>query len=141
MQESVFVDGWQMHCCGTPFSLGSTVTWDVEKAVNNAWLADLLGETSRRQVTYHQSDHGMTGASFRMVARVLAIEALTYHLEVDPDPKIDVPGRVLKAVSGSGRLTVLQAADGRESEPVEPNKSSFAGYIVEIDTTIFARHD
>jgi hypothetical protein len=134
MREFVFVDGWQLHCCGTPFRLGTTVRWDVEAVLNNEWLVGLLDANHSRQVSYHQSDHGMTGTPFHMVAEVLAIEALSYDLEPDPDPRIAVPGQVLRAIGGSGRLAVLDSADGRESEPADSCHSAFAGYIVEVDT-------
>lgn len=29
MSERVFIDDWQMQCCGEPFTVGSTVTWTI----------------------------------------------------------------------------------------------------------------
>jgi hypothetical protein len=28
----VWVDGWQMQCCGTPFAVGSQVAWTLGEA-------------------------------------------------------------------------------------------------------------
>jgi hypothetical protein len=43
MKMTVWEEDWQMQCCGDPFSLGTSVTWTLDKA-DRDWLASVLGD-------------------------------------------------------------------------------------------------
>jgi hypothetical protein len=42
MGMTVWIDGWQMQCCGEPFRLGSQVAWTLG-AADPDWLEAMLG--------------------------------------------------------------------------------------------------
>lgn len=133
MRAFVFVDSWQMRCCGNPFSVGSTATWYIEEMVNEDWLTEMFGDRLGDDVGYHQSDHGMTGPASSMRTVVQSIRAVTHGLELDPNPPHGIPGRVYRHVASTGRLTSVTSADGRASDTSELTDTAFAGYIVEVE--------
>ncbi len=42
MGMTVWVDSWQMRCCGEPFRVGSQVAWTLSGA-DPDWLGAMLG--------------------------------------------------------------------------------------------------
>ena len=48
---AVWIDAWQMQCCGDPFAVGDRVAWTVSNAVEREWLETLVGpEVERRAI-------------------------------------------------------------------------------------------
>ncbi len=91
----VFVGGWQLDCCGKPFGVGSTVTWDVHADEPNS------GRDIPRFVEDH---HGSADESVlcEVTGEVLDIAAISNRL-------VSVPG---------SRSMTNDAADVGE-EPIE----------------------
>ena len=54
---TLWVDAWQMQCCGEPFRLGSQVAWTVGEA-DPDWLAAVLGAETAPGVGGAEEHHG-----------------------------------------------------------------------------------
>ena len=55
MGMTVWIDGWQMQCCGKPFRLGSQVAWTL-RAADPDWLEAVLG--AQQPVDAAEEHHG-----------------------------------------------------------------------------------
>ncbi|MDF5757599.1 DUF6578 domain-containing protein [Spongiactinospora sp. TRM90649] len=119
MEQTIWLDAWQMHCCGRPFRIGSTVSWRLfEMSSEN--LSDLLG----RDVTVHlrQESHD---TEFDRVpyteAVVTAIGAVHCRYALGEDG-------YLRAQPGSGVMSTVDSADGYPAAPSDGME--FVGYLV-----------
>ncbi len=54
---TIWVDAWQMQCCGEPFRLGSQVAWTLCHA-GQGWLEVVLGAEAPRAVDAAEEHHG-----------------------------------------------------------------------------------
>jgi Family of unknown function (DUF6578) len=54
---TLWVDAWQMQCCGEPFRLGSPVAWTVREA-DPDWLEAVLGAGAAPGVNGAEEHHG-----------------------------------------------------------------------------------
>ena len=101
---TVWMDDWQLQCCGDPFAIGSEVSWTVEPTTGDGWhqyLAALLG-----------ADPGFT------------VDAIEDHHDQLP------AGTGRYPVDGSGTLIDVRSADG--SDESEGGRR-FMGYLVQLD--------
>lgn len=76
MIMTVWVDSWQMQCCGDPFRRGSRVAWTL-RDVDPDWFAAMLGPFVRRNVAAAEEHHGGvredTPPTTGTVARIAAV--------------------------------------------------------------------
>jgi hypothetical protein len=54
---AVWVDSWQMQCCGEPLGLGSQVAWTL-CAADPDWLHAILGADAQRAMDAPEEHHG-----------------------------------------------------------------------------------
>lgn len=54
----VWVDAWQMQCCGTSFADGASVEWTLSFQNDIAWLTDVVGTEAARSVDFSEDHHG-----------------------------------------------------------------------------------
>jgi hypothetical protein len=130
VEITVWVDGWQMQCCGRPFAIGSEVSWTARDA-DHGWLTDVLGPDLAATVTmaeeHHDGDHG--GDWVQTVhGTITSIAAV--HCRHSPLPGADP--EVFHAVACSATLTPVDTADGWT-----PNHDEleFTGYLVGLAVT------
>jgi len=72
----VWVDDWQMQCCGEPFGVGSEVAWTVSEA-DGDWLDRMLGPDARSRVDAAEDHHGQLPAGTpRTRGTVIGIRAV-----------------------------------------------------------------
>jgi hypothetical protein len=59
-RKVIWMDGWEMECCGKPFAVGSRVTWmlGVADQACKDRLAALLGEAQGLRLTHFETHHG-----------------------------------------------------------------------------------
>ena len=57
MGMTVWVDSWQMQCCGKPFHLGSQVAWTLS-AADSGWMDTMLGMHAQQTVDVAEEHHG-----------------------------------------------------------------------------------
>jgi hypothetical protein len=123
----VWIDGWQMQCCGAPFAVGSQVAWALGES-DRDWLETVLSTDVQQTVDMAEDHHGALPADTRQTrASVTRIRAV--HCRYASRPGHDP--RTLYPVSGSGVLSDLKSADGwtRDCGDVQ-----FAGYLVDLDS-------
>jgi hypothetical protein len=126
MGITVWVDNWQMQCCGEPFALGSHVAWTLGPA-DPDWLDAVLGAHEQQTVDAAEEHHGGvaedTLATTGMVTRIRAV-----HCRFAPRPGSD--SRTLYPVRASGVLTDVESADGWTADRGDER---FAGYLVQLE--------
>jgi hypothetical protein len=126
MGMTVWVDSWQMQCCGEPFRLGSQVAWTLRGA-DPDWLEAVLGPDGQQTVDAAEEHHGGvpddTVPTRGTVARVAAV-----HCRFAPGPGSD--SRTSYPVPGSGVLTDVESADGWTADRGD---GQFVGYLVELE--------
>ena len=107
MIMTIWVDSWQMQCCGDPFRRGLKVAWTLRDA-DPDWFAAMLGPFVRRNVQAAEEHHGgvpeCTPPTTGTLARIAAVHCRYASREGDPGPSYPVPG--------SGVLTEVESADG-----------------------------
>ncbi len=55
---TVWMDAWQLQCCGQPFNVGSTIDWTLAAPSDREFLASVLGDDLAGTVTHHEEHHG-----------------------------------------------------------------------------------
>ena len=125
----VWVDDWQMTCCGEAFSVGARVTWTLSSQVDTEWLSLVLGARTASSITHvedhHAEDfHADDQAPVTISATVAAIEAV----QCDFAPRAG--GCATWPVEGSAsRLPVAYAP--RWVPDDQPRR--FVGWLVELE--------
>lgn len=126
MGLAVWVDDWQMQCCGEPFRIGSEVAWTVSEA-DGRWLDRMLGLDAQATVEAAEDHHGLlpadTPTTRGTVARIRAV-----HCRYAPKPGADP--RALYPVPGSGIVSDIESADGWTPDQGD---ARFVGYLVELE--------
>lgn len=54
----VWVEAWQIQCCGDAFEVGSKVEWTLCEQSDRDWLTSVLGDEFAREITYSEEHHG-----------------------------------------------------------------------------------
>lgn len=126
----VWVAGWQMQCCGAPFSVGSRVVWQLHDVPDREWLRAALGDELASAVTHVEDHHELftdrMSTSHAVVTRIRAASC-----EFGPAP--DRPrGDPLVPVPDTAAVTDVIDADG--SYP-EADGLHFNGYLVDLHLT------
>jgi hypothetical protein len=120
---TVWVDAWQMQCCGDDFSAGSRVSWTLADA-DADWLRAVLGDDIA--VDAAEEHHGgVPDGTPPTTATVTAIAAV--HCRYAPGRGRDE--RTLAPVRASAVLTPVTSADGWTPDRDDLH---FAGYLVDV---------
>jgi hypothetical protein len=120
---TVWVDDWQMQCCGDPFRVGSHVSWSVLDA-DQQWLSEMLGPAAA-EVTVAEEHHASFDGLRTLEGTVTSIRAA--HCRYAPEPGKDT--RFLAPVPGSGTLIDIDSADGWT---LSHDDLRFTGYVVTV---------
>ena len=133
----VWVDAWQLQCCGEPFDIGSTVTWTTRRAIDRAFLDGVLGADVVDTITDWEEHHGGDDEAVELHdlhGAVRSIDAVFCRYTPPDGERISMP------IDGSGQLEPRTSADGWEHDidPEVPAAEStldhdFIGYLVDID--------
>jgi hypothetical protein len=124
---TIWMDNWQLDCCGEPFSVGSQVSWTVWQG-GHSWLAALLGPGASVTLDAVEDHHGkIPKGAVPTVGTVTSIAAAYCRYA----PRTG-SGLTRYRVEGSGVLTPLQRAD-----KFRPRRGDleFMGYLVQLDVT------
>lgn len=111
MEITVWMDAWQMECCGVPFRVGSEVCWQLRPATGVAWLDVVLPPGVAATVGAVEDHHGGNPS-----ATATVVSIATVHCRFDPAP-----------VVGSGHITSVYAAERWTSDDGDRR---FAGFLV-----------
>lgn len=126
MDLTVWVDGWQMQCCGEPFAVGSQVSWRLGDA-DRDWLGAVLGAMAAGVDAAEEHHGGLSEEVQETAARVSGISAV--HCRYAPAPGVD--SKVLYPVRDSAVVTELTRADGWTPDRGDLR---FAGDLVDLVT-------
>jgi hypothetical protein len=124
MVMAVWVDSWQMQCCGKPFHLGGEVAWTLQ-APDLEWLQEMLG-TGQAADAAEEHHGGVPDDTEPTRGTVTGIAAV--HCRVAPEPGKE--SGTLYPVPGSGVLTDVDSADGWTADR---EGYQFVGYLVQLD--------
>ncbi|GLW34559.1 DUF6578 domain-containing protein [Actinoplanes regularis] len=117
VQLSVWMEYWQMECCGTPFRKDSEVSWRLRPAADVDWLDTVLEDGVAATIDAVEDHHGGSSAP-PTVATVVSIA--TVHCRFVPEP-----------VAGSGVMTPVDEAKRWNSDLGDRR---FAGFLVRLLT-------
>jgi hypothetical protein len=122
---NVWVDAWQMQCCGSPFADGDLVEWTLLGL--GPGLQSVVGDEVARTVAFSWERHGPLPDEIAATKGVVAgIQAVRCKFA----PMTGGDRRDLYPVAGSGQLEVVHSADGWDRDAANLR---FHGYIVTLD--------
>ncbi|WUT01199.1 hypothetical protein OHA46_09020 [Streptomyces sp. NBC_00708] len=122
MMLTIWVDDWQMQCCGEPFASGDVVSWTLVE-VDPEDYADLVGEDRASEIDFCEEHHGV--GEERAPASVEVVSVVEVHCRYGVPP--GATEQVNYPVPGTTVLVPVEEADGWAKD--QPGVS-FAGYLV-----------
>lgn len=118
----VWVDDWQMRCCGKTFASGDTVSWNLLE-VDPEDYADVVGDERAIGINFREEHHGQEGKQTPALLEILTITEVHCRYAASPDSTTNVQG----PVPGTTELVPVSEANGwAENRP----DVSFVGYLV-----------
>ena len=127
MTIRIWVDAWQMQCCGRPFSVGEEVEWTLYKETDREYISCVTDSDLARSVDFGEEHHGGVPddapATHGTVRRIQVVQC-RFGPRPGDDSKTHYP------VAGSGLTTDVASADGWDKVP---DGYDFPGYVVDID--------
>ncbi|MFJ8723052.1 DUF6578 domain-containing protein [Streptomyces sp. NPDC093269] len=122
MTLTIWVDDWQIQCCGENFTPGAVVSWQLLE-IDPEDYADVVGSERAAAINFREEHHGQEEGKASTPLRVLTITEVHCRYEVPSDSTSNVQ----HAVAGTTVLVPVREADGwADARP----GLSFAGYRV-----------
>ncbi|MFJ6844077.1 DUF6578 domain-containing protein [Streptomyces griseoluteus] len=124
MTLTVWVDDWQMQCCGEDFAVGDVVSWTLLEAGPEDY-ADVVGGKRAAGIGFREEHHGREGERAATSVEVLSIDEVhcRYEIPAGATDRLHVPVRDTTVLVPVGR------ADGWARPRPDV---SFAGYLVTV---------
>ncbi|MDP5313397.1 DUF6578 domain-containing protein [Streptomyces poriferorum] len=122
MTMTVWVDDWQIQCCGQRFAPGDVVSWTLLEADPEDY-ADVVGSERADQIDFREEHHGQGERHAPAAVEVVSIVEVHCRYEVPPGST----GRVHFPVPGTTVLVPVEDADGWAKARPDVR---FAGYLV-----------
>lgn len=121
----VWIDDWQMQCCGEPFAVGSLVTWTTYPISDRGWFAGFLDDATAAAITDHEDHHCSTDERSQVRSGVVrSIDAVFCRYRRR--------GNTMSPIEGSGVLLPRTTADGWEGDDPSDDELRFVGYLVDL---------
>lgn len=127
----VFMEGWQLECCGERFTVGDRVEWTLQPIEGRAWYSDALGSALADELAFHEEHHGGALQGHPQTAgTVTSIRAAfcRYGSQPGEDPRNRYP------IAGTGRLERIERADPTDLLARVPSDDQFVGLVIDLDT-------
>ncbi|MER5734389.1 DUF6578 domain-containing protein [Streptomyces sp. NPDC002262] len=122
MTLTIWVDDWQMQCCGDSFAPGDVVSWRLLE-VDPEDYADIVGGERADEIDFREEHHGQGEEHPPTSVEVVSIVEVHCRYGVPPG----ATGKVNHPVPGTTVLVPVETADGwAKARP----DVSFAGYLV-----------
>ncbi|MEU7039390.1 DUF6578 domain-containing protein [Streptomyces sp. NPDC046237] len=122
MTLTIWVDDWQIQCCGQSFAPGDVVSWTLLE-VDPEDYADVVGCERADEIDFREEHHGQEEGQAATSVEVVSIAEVHCRYGVPPGAmeKVNYP------VPGTTVLVPVKEADGwAKARP----DVSFAGYLV-----------
>lgn len=119
---TIWVDDWQIQCCGQSFAPGDVVSWTLLEADPEDY-ADVVGSERADEIDFREEHHGQEEGHAATLVEVVSIAEVHCRYGVPPGAteKVNYP------VPGTTVLVPVKDADGwAKARP----DVSFAGYLV-----------
>ena len=116
----VWIDDWQIQCCGDPFKVKDTVTWTVVK-----WNFDTSNIKGLDKVDYYYENHDVE--DFELIGTVEHIQCIYQKYTLDTKNNVYIP------TEGILKDFKKEIATGYEENL---NDFQFTGYLVTLNTNI-----
>ncbi|MFJ8157098.1 DUF6578 domain-containing protein [Streptomyces sp. NPDC094468] len=118
---TIWVDDWQIQCCGDSFTPGDVVSWRLLE-VDSEDYADVIGTDRAAAIDFHEEHHGYEDHASTLL-QVLTVTEVHCRYEVPPEGTT----RVYQPVPGTTVLVPVEKAEGwAETQP----DVQFVGYLV-----------
>jgi hypothetical protein len=129
--HEIWISGWEMECCGEPFAVGSTVSWNVVTPSDVRRFTAVLGYATASAIEAVESHHGLDDREEQGTVEgvVRSIDAVFCRNEER------AASETLYPVEGSAVRVSLSSAPRTEAAP---QRLDFVGYLVHLD--VFAVH-
>ncbi|MEU2233084.1 DUF6578 domain-containing protein [Streptomyces vietnamensis] len=122
MTLTVWVDGWQIQCCGESFAPGDVVSWTLLE-VGPEDYADVVGSERAAEIDFCEEHHGRQEGRAPTSVEVVSIVEVHCRYGVSPG----ATDKANRPVPGTAVLVPVEEADGwAKARP----GVSFAGYLV-----------
>ncbi|MER6156883.1 DUF6578 domain-containing protein [Streptomyces sp. NPDC001868] len=122
MTLTIWVDDWQVQCCGQSFAPGDVVSWTLLE-VDPEDYADVVGSERADEIDFREEHHGHGEGHAPTSVEVVSIAEVHCRYEVPPG----ATDRVNHPVAGTTVLVPVEEADGwAKGRP----DVGFAGYLV-----------
>jgi hypothetical protein len=132
VDELIWIDDWQIQCCGDAFEVGSQVSWTVRDP-DSEGLIDALGPDVASGLTGAEDHHAADPATLREVnGKVTSIRA-AYCMFAS---RAGTERSYRRPVEGTRHLVKRRRADGWEPDgrDLDP-PTNFVGYVVKLETS------
>ena len=116
-EEVVWIDAWQMQCCGNAFEIGSIIEWDVVQ-----WTFEYPPVVGIGKIDYYY-DHHNDGEVLHMKGIVTDIFCVYEQYALDETTNVK------KAVSGKLTKCIEQATGWHKDD----NEYKFSAYLASVD--------
>ncbi|WP_418957964.1 DUF6578 domain-containing protein [Streptomyces tritici] len=121
MTVTVWVDDWQMQCCGESFGPGDVVSWELIEADPEDY-ADLVGDEVAAGIGFREEHHGQGAGDAPVALEVVGVDEVHCRYEVSSRG-----GGVSEPVPGTTEFVPVERADGWAKTRAGVR---FAGYLV-----------
>ncbi|MFC7966699.1 DUF6578 domain-containing protein [Streptomyces cinereoruber] len=122
MTWTIWVDGWQIQCCGQDFAPGDVVSWTLLEA-DPADYDDIVGSERAEGIDFREEHHGQGEGRAPALVEVVSVAEVHCRYGVFPDSTDNVN----RPVPGTAVLVPVEKADGwAKAVP----GVDFSGYLV-----------
>ena len=126
----MWIDDWQMQCCGDPFAVGSTMTWSTVPVTDTTGFAVFLDPAVAASITDHEERHPYNDHE---VNELHEITGVVTSIDAAFCRYVTNNG-ISEPAAGSGICEPRsQVTNGWESRPGD-EELSFVGYLVMVET-------
>ncbi|MEU8525498.1 MULTISPECIES: DUF6578 domain-containing protein [Streptomyces] len=122
MTVTIWVDDWQMQCCGEDFAPGDVVSWRLLE-VDPEDYADVVGDERAAGIDFREEHHGQGDEQAPSSLEVLTIAEVHCRYALPPGST----GNTYHPVPGTTVLVPVERADGWAKARPDVR---FAGYLV-----------
>ncbi|KUM82607.1 MULTISPECIES: DUF6578 domain-containing protein [Streptomyces] len=122
MTLTIWVDDWQIQCCGQSFVPGDVVSWTLLE-VDPEDYAGVVGSQRADEIDFREEHHGQGEGHAPTSVEVVSIAEVHCRYEVPPGAKDNVN----RPVPGTTVLVPAKKADGWAKARSDVR---FAGYLV-----------
>jgi hypothetical protein len=126
---NVWVECWELQCCGEPFAVGDEVEWGLlpVNADDRSYFTNGLGAEAAGRLTHCERHHEDVNEKQPVPTRGVVRSITAAYWERAPRP--GGKPRVFYTVPGT---TVFETRDGADGWELEKDGLGFEGYVVEL---------